>query len=151
MSEVNTIQYSYDNLDEAFPPIDCGMEPMGYRCIFQLRLPKRTTKGGIILPQEVRDIDSAHTQVAKVVAVGPVAFRDRTTLKPWPEGAWCQVGDLVRVPKYGTEEWTIKPPSGVTDPLTGQDYQDEIRFILLRDLDIMGKIVGDHSRMKAFT
>lgn len=125
----NKIDYGYDDLDEAFPPVDANFEPAGYRVLFQLRTPKRKTRGGIILTDEARETDQWNTQVAKVIKVGPTAFHDRDSGKPWIEGPWARVGDFVRVPKYGGDRFSIK---------CGDDA--EVLFVVFRDADISGKV-----------
>jgi hypothetical protein len=45
----NSVEFSYDGLDEAFPPCDAGVKPFGSRVLCQIRTPKTKTKGGIIL------------------------------------------------------------------------------------------------------
>lgn len=136
----NAVTYGYDDLDEAFPPIAPGVQPMGSKVLFQLRTPKKKTKGGILLLDETRETDHWNTQVAKVVAVGPLAFKNRATGEGWPEGAWCQPGDFVRVPKYGGDRWSVK---------TGGPDGEEAVVVIFNDLDISAK-VKDPLSMKAF-
>lgn len=135
----NKVEFAYEGEDDAFPPIDPGVKPLGSRVLVQLRSAKRKTKGGIILTGETRETEQWNTQVAKVRALGPVAFHNRTTLEPWPEGAWCEVGNYVRCPKYGGDRWSVLDESG-----------DEVLFVLFNDLDIIGLVEGDPLAMKAF-
>jgi co-chaperonin GroES (HSP10) len=136
---MNKVQFEYSGLDEAFPPIDAGVKPFGSRVLCQIRLAKRKTKGGIILTGDTKDTETWNTQVAKVVAVGDLAFKNRNTQEPWPEGSWAKPGDFVRVPKYGGDKWTVKI-----------DDDQEIIFVILNDLDLIGKVTGDPLAMKAF-
>ena len=126
----------YESLDEAFPIIECGHEPLGTRVIVQLRTPKGKTKGGIILASETRDADQWNTQVAKVISIGPLAFRNRQTGNPWPEGAWAKEGDFVRVPKFGGDRWQVEyaPPGRLRTP------DDMAIFCLFNDLDLVAKV-----------
>ena len=97
----NIVTTIYENaLAEAFPAVEAGIQPFGSRVLVQIRTPKSTSAGGIILSTDTKDTEKWNTQVAKVVSIGPVAFKNRTTLEAWPEGDWCQVGDFVRVAKY---------------------------------------------------
>ena len=66
----NSVEFSYDGLDEAFPPCDAGVKPFGSRVLCQIRTPKTKTKGGIILTGDVRETEHYNTQVAKVIDVG---------------------------------------------------------------------------------
>lgn len=136
----NKVDFGYASLDEAFPPCDPGIQPFGSRVLVQIRTPKQKTKGGIILTSETRETDAWNTQIAKVVSVGELAFKNRTTMEPWPEGSWCQEGDFVRVPKYGGDRWTVKTTDG----------DDEALLVIFNDLDLVGKVTGDPLIIKAF-
>lgn len=125
---------NYDSLDDAFPKADPALEPFGSDLIIQLRTPKLQTEGGIILAEETRAIDADNTQVGKVIALGPLAFHNRETLQPWPEGAWAKPGDFVRVPKYGGDRWLRPAP----DSIDGKCV-----FVLFNDLDLKGRIPED--------
>lgn len=135
----NKVSFNYASLDEAFPPCEPGVAPFGSRVLVQIRTPKRKTAGGIILTSETRETDAWNTQNAKVLALGELAFKNRTTMEPWPEGSWCDVGDFVRVPKYGGDRWTVKVNNG----------EDEALLVIFNDLDIIGKVV-DPLAAKAF-
>lgn len=134
---------SENALAEAFPAADAGVQPFGSRVLVQIRTPKTKTTGGIILHSESRDTEKWNTQVAKVVSVGPLAFKNRNTMDQWPEGSWCGVGDFVRVPKYGGDRWEV--------PLGAKDGQHEsAMFVIFNDLDIIGQVTGDPLAIKAF-
>ncbi len=136
----NKVSFNYETIDEAFPPADPGIQPFGSRVLVQVRTPKKKTAGGIILTTETRETDAWNTQIAKVIAVGELAFKNRTTMEQWPEGSWCVAGDFVRVPKYGGDRWTAKTADG----------EDEVLFVIFNDLDLVGKVTGDPLTMKAF-
>jgi len=136
----NKIEFSYADLEEAFPPCDPGVEPYGSRILVQVRTPKKVTKGGIHLVQDVRETEAWTTQVGKVIAVGPLAFKNRTTMEPWPEGAWCGVGEFVRIPRYGGDRWSVK--------VLGSE--DPAMIVIFNDLDILGRVSGDPLAVKAF-
>ena len=135
----NKISFSYENIDEAFPACDPGVSPFGSRVLVQIRTPKKATAGGIILVGETRETEHANTQVAKVLTVGSLAFKNRNTMESWPEGSWCAPGDFVRVPRYGGDRWTVKTPDG-----------DEAIVVIFNDLDLVGKVTGDPLAIKAF-
>lgn len=132
------LEMEYDSLEDAFPEVDCGIEPMGSRVIVQIRRAKKQTKGGLYIPEEARKTEASNTQVAKVVSVGVLAYRNRNTMEMWPEGAWCAVGDYVRSPKYGGDRWTVK------------FGDDEIEFVMFDDLNILGRVTGDPTKIRAF-
>lgn len=137
---MNRISFAYANEAEAFPEVDPLVRPLGSRVMVQIRTPKKKTAGGIILSDDARDTEYWVVQVAKVLALGPVAFRDRKTLEPWPEGAWCNPGEYVRVPKFAGDNWTVK---------FGEGADDEARVVIYNDLDIIGVIPGGWEAAKA--
>jgi len=128
-----------DAMAEAFPTVDAGVQPFGSRVLVQIRTPRRVTRGGIILSTDTKDTEKWNTQVAKVVSLGPLAYKNRDTQILWPEGQWCQPGDFVRVPKYGGDRWEV--------PIT---KDDSAMFVIFNDLDIVGKVTGDPLVVKAF-
>lgn len=134
---MNKVTFAYESFEEAWPDVDPLLKPCGSLVLVQLRAPKKKTRGGLILSSESRDTEQWNTQVAKVLATGPLAFCNRNTGDLWPEGAWFKPGDYVRVPKYGGDRWSI---------LHGDD---EIVFLLCKDLDITGEVT-DPLTMKAF-
>lgn len=145
MLEITNVEFGFADLDEAFPKADPGIAPFGSRVLVQIRSPKTRTKGGIILTEDMRETEHYNTQVARVIEVGPLAFRNRNTMETWPEGAWVAVGDFVRVPKYGGDRWAVKRPGA-----GGSELDTYVIFALFNDLDIIGKVVGDPLAIRAF-
>ena len=130
---------SEDALREAFPPADPGITPFGSRVLVQIRTPKTKTASGIIIDNGSRDTEKWNTQVARVVSVGSLAFKNRNSMEPWPEGSWCGPGDYVRVPKYGGDRWEVPLPSG-----------ESALYVIFNDLDIIGQVTGDPLAIRAF-
>ena len=124
---------------EAFPPVCPGIRPFGSRVLVQIRTPKKKSKFGIHFAEETRDTEKWNTQVAKVISMGPGAFKNRTTLANWPEGDWCSPGQFVRVPKYGGDRWEVAINS-----------DDSAMFVIFNDLDLLGDVIGDPLAVKAF-
>lgn len=133
--------FDYASLDDAFPPVDCGVRPYGDKLIFQIRTPKKVSAGGIHLVEDVQDTEMWNTQVGKCVAIGPTAFKNQDTLEPWPEGAWCKVGDYARVPKWGGDRWRV--------PIPGRQGEFSL-FVAFRELDTTGEITGDPLSVVAY-
>jgi len=130
-------------LAEAFPEVDPLMAPYGARVLVQLRAVKeRVTEAGLLLPEEVKETEKWNTMIGKVIAIGPLAFKKRDDMQPWPEGAWANVGDFVRVPKWGGDRWEI-------------DFEDDglkgkALFTFFNDHELIGKVTGDPRAIKAF-
>jgi co-chaperonin GroES (HSP10) len=131
-------------LKEAFPTVDPMIIPLGARVLVQLRAVKeKVSSAGILLPEEVKEAEKWNTQVGKVLALGPIAFKKRDSNDPWPEGAWVEVGDFVRVVKWGGDRWEV-------------DYEDEsglkgkALFTFFNDHELIGKVTGDPRAIKAF-
>lgn len=121
------------DLASAFPDIHPGEWPVGPRILVQLQTIREVTQGGIVLPQETREVNKATTQIGKVIALGQIAFCNRDSGKPWPEGVWAKVGDLVRVPKYvGTRSERDIPGT-----------KDKATFIIIDDHQIVSVISPD--------
>jgi len=127
--------------DAAFPEVDPGIQPFGNYVLVQIRAPKRRSEGGIWLVDDTKDTEKWNTQVAKVVSVGPLAFRNRNTMEMWPEGAWCAPGDYVRVAKYGGDRWEV--------PIDDKG-EDVALFVIFKDTDLIGKVTTDPLKIRAF-
>lgn len=130
---------SENAMAEAFPVAAPGVQPFGSRVLVQIRTPITKTASGIIIDNGSRDTERWNTQVGKVISVGPLAFKNRNTQEPWPEGAWCKPDDFVRVPKYGGDRWEVPMPNG-----------ESALFVIFNDLDIIGQVTGDPLTVKAF-
>lgn len=132
----------YGSIEEAYPSIDPKFQPTGNQVLFQLRTPKNRTRGGLVLVEGSQVEEQWNTQVAKVIACGPVAFRNRDTLERWPEGDWVKPGDFVRIPLFGGDRWY--------KPIPGRDDYRAL-FAVYKDLDIKGIHLGDPLDVDAFT
>jgi len=131
-------------LEEAFPTIDPLMSPYGARVLVQLRAVKeKVTESGIYIPEETKETEKWNTQIGKVIAIGPIAFKNRDNSEPWPEGAWAQVGDFVRVPKWGGDRWEI-------EFVDEKNIEGRVLFTFFNDHELIGKVTGDPREIKAF-
>ena len=127
---------------ECFPDVDPGVDVLGDRVLVQLRREKTTSKGGIILVDETKQTLRFNETVAKVRAIGPLAYKSPDDLTPWPEGPWCQIGDLVRTIKYGGDRFVVQP----------EDDGAPVVFITLQAREVISKIKSfeEAQKMKAF-
>jgi len=132
------------DIDWAFPVVDPGAKPLGGRILVQLRrTKKKTTSAGIILIEETKETEKWNNMVAKVIEIGPLAFKNRDTMQPWPEGSWCVAGDYLRVPKWGGDRWEVSVPN--------EDVmEDKALFMVLNDHEVIAKVTGNPLAMKAF-
>jgi co-chaperonin GroES (HSP10) len=107
------------------------------------RTKKKTTGSGIILVEETKEAEKWNNMVAKVVEVGPLAFKNRDTMQGWPEGSWVVAGDYIRVPKWGGDRWEVKVP--------GEDHlEDAALFMILNDHEIIAKVTCSPLEMRSF-
>ena len=127
---------------ECFPLVDPGVDIAGDRVLVQLRREKTTSKGGIILVDETKQTVRFNETVAKVIQVGPLAYRNLEDLSPWIEGPWCKEGDLVRTIKYGGDRFVVQPDDGGAP----------VVFITLQAREVISRIRSfEHAqKMKAF-
>lgn len=131
----------YENeLKEAFPEVDPGIRPFGSRVLVQIKTPKTKTKSGLFLGNDLVETEKWNTQTAKVISLGPLAYKNRETMTPWPEGDWCKVGDFVRCAKYGGDRFEV----GIGGT------EEAALFVVFNDLDIIGSVYTDPLQVKAF-
>jgi chaperonin GroES len=91
------------------------IQPLGDRLVVKPMAKEEKTKGGIILPDTVKE----KPQEGEVVAVGPGRVTDDGKRIPMD----LKVGDLVIYSKYGGSEIKI----------------DDVEMIILRESDILAK------------
>lgn len=136
--------FNQAELDWAFPVVDPGAKPLGGRILVQLRrTKKKATSAGIILVEETKETEKWNNMVAKVLMIGPLAFKNRDTMESWPEGSWVSVGEYIRVPKWGGDRWEVKVPGE-------DDMEDPALFMVLNDHEIIASVTGNPLAMKAF-
>ena len=93
--------------------------------------------------EETKTTEKWQNMVAKVIEIGPLAFKHRDTMLGWPEGSWCEAGDYIRVPKWGGDRWEVHVP--------GEDENEESAlFMVLNDHEVIAKLTGDPLAMRAF-
>jgi len=129
-------------LDWAFPEVEPGMQPYGGRIIIQLRRVKKR-KGMIYLVEETKENEKWNNMIGKVIAIGPLAFKNRDTMTSWPEGSWANVGDFVRVPRWGGDRWEIKDP-------TDEQGEDPVLFMTINDHELIARVTANPLSFKAF-
>jgi len=125
----------------AFPSVDPGARPLGGRVLVQLRRTRKTvTSAGIILVEETKQSEKWNNMVAKVIENGPLAFKKRDSMEPWPEGSWCEPGDYIRVPKWGGDRWEVEV----------ENEEEKALFMILNDHEVIAKVTCNPLEMRAF-
>lgn len=127
------------DISEMFPKIDCEFLPFGHRVVVQLRRVVSKTASGIILSKDTKETEAYNGTIALLVAVGPLAFKNRATGEPWPEGVWAEVGSYVKVSRWGGERWTVDMNDGL----------EPIMLAILSDGDLIGKYTGDVRKVRS--
>jgi co-chaperonin GroES (HSP10) len=128
-------------LEEAFPVVDPQFRPFGAKILVQVRRVMRVSKGGIILGTESKETEAWNMQVGKIIDVGPLAFKNRATSQPWPEGMWANIGDFVRFPRHVGDRLTVAVDDGRGDPVV---------ILILDDHSLLGAYTGDPMKVRAF-
>lgn len=77
----------------------------GYHIMVRPVSIREKTKGGIFLPDKVKDDISYLTTVGKVIKIGESAYQDTGK---FPHGPWCQVGDYVCYGKLTGQKFVFK-------------------------------------------
>lgn len=106
-----------------FPSVDPGVRPCGNQIIVQLRTLKSASKGGIVLVQETKEFNNGNTQIARLVKLGQIAYKDRNSGEAWKEGAWAEVGDVVIIPRWGGFRFEV-PIEGTEDKAVFAVFED---------------------------
>jgi len=125
----------------AFPDVAPGQQPYGGRVIVQLRRIKKKA-GRIIIVDETKENEKWNNMIGKVVSIGPLAFKNRDTMASWPEGSWANVGDFVRVPRWGGDRWER--------PVPNEDGKDPVLFMTINDHELIAKVTDDPLSFKAY-
>lgn len=127
----------------AFPEVQPGQAPYGGRVIVQLRRIKKNA-GKIILVEETKENEKWNNMIGKVVAVGPLAFKNKDTMASWPEGSWAEIGDYVRVPRWGGDRWerpVLNEENGDLNP---------VLFMTINDHELIAKVTDNPLSFKAY-
>lgn len=127
------------SMNDAFPSVDPQCTPLGNRVMVQIRRTATKTRGGLILVEETKETVKWNGQVARVYALGPIAFRSRENAEPWPEGMWAAPGDFVRVPRWGGDRIEVPVKDG-----------EPVVFVCFQDHELISKVTGDPLVMKTY-
>lgn len=133
------LDVSDKSVDEMFPVVDPEFLPFGHRVVVQIRRVVNKTSSGIILSTSTKETEAYNGQVAKLLSVGPLAFKKRTSGEEWPEGVWAKPGDYIKVPRWGGDRWTVDLNDGL----------EPVMLAILSDADLIGAYTGDISKVRS--
>ena len=88
------------------PLLDRLPQPTGWRVLVMPYQTAQQTKGGLFIPDEVRDRETVATVVAYVLKVGPLAYQDPD--KFGGGEPWCKQGDWVCIGRYSGSRFKIE-------------------------------------------
>ena len=80
-------------------------QPTGYRVLIIPYYPSSKTKGGVIVPDSVRERESFSTVAAYVVKLGPDAYTDT---QKFPSGAWASENKWVLIGRYAGNRFKVE-------------------------------------------
>ena len=72
-------------------------EPKGYRILCAIPSVEETFKGGILKPDQTRNLEEHSTVVLFVLKLGDTAYKDESR---FPTGPWCKEGDFILTRAY---------------------------------------------------
>jgi len=112
--------------------------------IVQLRRIKKTA-GRIIIVDETKESEKWNNMIGKIVAIGPLAFKNRDTMQPWAEGSWAEIGDFVRVPRWGGDRWERMDPNETDEAL-----KEPVLFMTINDHELIAAVTDDPLSFKTY-
>ena len=78
--------------------------PVGYKILIAMPSVNETTKGGVFLPDELKQRETVASIIGVVVDMGPAAYGDKDK---FPDGAYCKVGDFVVMRSYSGTRFKV--------------------------------------------
>tara|TARA_R100000808_G_scaffold9248_1_gene25462 strand:- start:5903 stop:6379 length:477 start_codon:yes stop_codon:yes gene_type:complete len=80
-------------------------QPTGYRILIIPYYPSEKTKGGVYVPDQVRDREAFATVAAYVVKLGPDAYKDE---QKFLNGPWCSEKQWVLIGRYAGNRFKVE-------------------------------------------
>ena len=130
-----------DYIKEHFPEVDPCVRPCGAKIVVQLRTLKEKTVGGIILAEETKEFNQGNTMLARVVSLGGIAFRDRSTGEEWKEGKWADVGDIIICPRWGGFRFEQDIPGRKEKAIFAVFDDTAVQMVVERDFEKFDKLL----------
>lgn len=79
-------------------------EPQGYRLLIMPLKVEKKTKGGLLIPDPLKDREGTASIIGFVVAMGADAYSDKDR---FPNGPWCKEGDFVMFRAYSGTRFKV--------------------------------------------
>lgn len=98
-----------------------GILPTGGHLLVMPEKVEEKTKGGIYLPETIREKEQQAATIGTLIAVGPTAWKDIDD-----GSAWAEVGDKISYARY----------AGVS--MTGKDNES---YVLINDNDVLARLL----------
>ncbi len=98
-----------------------GLRPVEFKVLVRQHKVEEVSKGGIVIPDIVRDREQAAAVEGEIIAVSPLAF----TYEKWPDELKPKVGDRVFFAKYAGMK------------VKGRDGEE---YLILNDKDVAAVI-----------
>lgn len=111
------------------------LEPAGYRVLVRIpNLPEQVQKNSLlVMPEETRRLEEFAQLVGQVIALGPLAFRDRKRFG-WLRRPWCRPGDYIMMRGYAGTRFSMKADDG-----------RDVVYALINDDTVLGVVRGDRA------
>jgi len=105
-------------------------DPKGYKVLVAIPKVEEATKGGILLPDDLRDREQNACVVGYVVSLGDLAYKS-TPRRQFGETPWCKEGDYVIFAAYsGTKIMIAEQEFRLINDDTVQAVVDDPRKIV---------------------
>ena len=102
-------------------------QPCGWRILVKPQEAQEKSKGGVLLPDDFKDVSKYASVIAQVVAMGDDCYADAVKFAH----PWCKVGDWIMIAKH--TGWRFK--------VNGEDYK------IINDDEVVGT-VDDPSKIE---
>jgi co-chaperonin GroES (HSP10) len=113
--------------------IQGALEPAGFRILVRIpNLPEQMKKNALIMPEETRRLEEFAQLTGQVIALGPLAYRDRKRFG-WRRRPWCKPGDFVMMRAYSGTRFCMRDDQG-----------RDVIYALINDDTVQGVVRGDY-------
>lgn len=79
-------------------------KPTGFHLLIAIPEVSETTKGGVYVPDKLKEAEETASIVGFVIAAGPDAYKDEGK---FPSGPWCEEGDFVIFRSYSGTRFKV--------------------------------------------